>query len=258
MAGFILRTARVALGCLAFAWLLFTPTDSAAQQSRCADCHFANPDAPGAQHLAEWDRSAHGRNLVGCERCHGGDPTTFEATQAHRTMLSMTDMRSPVHRANLPATCGSCHTGPFVQFQKSRHLELLRSGDANGPTCVTCHGEVAANLPSPKSLENQCLRCHGPNGTAPRPERAASARLEIEGIRDTRTLLREADALIGRVSDTARRDALRDQARQVAVPLEQAADAGHAFVYDQLQERLSTARARLVALLEAIANPTAR
>jgi hypothetical protein len=39
------------------------------------------------------------------------------------------------------------------------------------------------------------------------------------------------------------------------VPLTQATQAGHAFVYDDLEERLNTARRRLGALFEELANP---
>ena len=41
------------------------------QQSRCADCHRGRPDAPGARHVSDWERSAHGRRGVGCDSCHG-------------------------------------------------------------------------------------------------------------------------------------------------------------------------------------------
>jgi len=236
--------------------IVFAPTGLTAQQSHCADCHFANPGAPGAEHLSDWDRSAHGRESVGCERCHGGNEQTFESLPAHRGIIDPADARSPVHRANLPMTCGACHAGPFVAFQRSRHYELLKMGDRNAPTCSTCHGEVAAELPSPKALESQCQRCHGERGTAPRPGHAAQGRQMIEGIRETRALLKEADSAIKRVRDQARRDRLRAEADQVRVPLVQAADSGHAFVFDQLEERLSVARTRLASLLEQLANPT--
>src|SRR3970282_2548491 len=59
---------------------------ASAQGTRCADCHLANPDAPG--HLYAWERSAHGQHNVGCEACHGGDATTFESFAAHRGILN--------------------------------------------------------------------------------------------------------------------------------------------------------------------------
>ena len=256
------QSSRVFLGVAALAAAALVVVLSSrvvdAQQSRCADCHFANPDAPNSRHVSDWDSSPHGRRQIGCERCHDGNPATFESMQAHRGILAPTNGRSPVNRANLPQTCGSCHTGPYAQFQKSRHFELLKTGNRNGPTCSTCHGEVAGDLPSPKAIESQCQRCHGEKAAQPRPGRAANARAMIEGIRDVRAQLREADAAIGRIKDQARKARLKADADQVRVPLVQAADAGHAFVYDRLQERLGAARTRLGALQEQIANPAAR
>lgn len=244
------------LAVAAFVVALSASAVSAQQQSRCADCHFANPTAPASHHVSDWDSSPHGRNQVGCERCHDGDPTTFERGPAHRGILQPGNARSPVNRTNLPQTCGACHTGPYSQFQQSRHFELLKIRNANGPTCTTCHGEVAGELPSAKAIEAQCQRCHGERSPQPRPGRAATARRMIEGLRDVRAQLRAADADINRVRDEGRRTQLRAQADQVRVPLTQAADAGHRYVYDQLEERLGTARTRLAALQEQIANPT--
>ena len=76
--------------------VLASPAES--QQSRCADCHFANPSAPAADHLADWDFSAHSRNNVGCEKCHGGDASTFEKSLAHRGILNSANAKSPVNR----------------------------------------------------------------------------------------------------------------------------------------------------------------
>ena len=140
--------------------LAFGATASAQQTSRCADCHYAQNNAPAHDHLFDWDRSPHARNNVGCEKCHGGNASVFEASLAHRGVLNPADKKSPVHRTNLPATCGGCHVGPFVAFQESRHYELLKSGDDHGPTCSTCHDAVAGNLLSPKALEKQIGRAH--------------------------------------------------------------------------------------------------
>lgn len=77
----------------------------------------------------------------------------------------------------------------------------------------------------------------------------------LEGVRDARAMLKEANSLIARVKDPARRVRLEQAAQQVDVPLTQATQAGHAFVYNDLQERLATARRRLAALFEELANP---
>lgn len=233
-------------------------TAAAQSQSRCADCHFANPGSVSASHLSDWDLSGHGRNNVGCEKCHGGDPASFEPFLAHKNILAVTNPASPIHRTNLPRTCGTCHSGPLVQFQRSKHYELLKTGDKYGPTCTTCHGEVAGVRLSPKALEAQCASCHGAGKIAPHPEFPARGRLALDGLRDVRAQLKTARAGIARIKDPARRKALDDAAQQAEVPIIEATQAGHAFVYDQLDERLTTARVRIAAILERLSNPDVR
>ena len=245
------RTSLV--GLLVLAAVMLLPGAALAQRSNCADCHFASPTAPAQDHLAEWERSAHGRNNVGCEKCHGGNPSTFEPFLAHRGILLSSNRASPVHRRNLPATCGTCHTGPFVAFQKSHHFELLSAGDNRVPTCTTCHSAVGALRPSPKVLEARCQQCHGPKGPAPRVERAAAARTLLEGVVESRELLSAAKPFIDRIRDKNRQGELREAYRQAEVPLVEAARSVHEFVFDNLKERLSTARQRIEALFAELA-----
>jgi hypothetical protein len=235
--------------------LLGAGTSLQSQQSRCADCHFASSNPPAADHLSDWDRSAHSRNNVGCEKCHGGDATTFEALLAHRTLLHSTNPASPVNRRNLPTTCGVCHAGPFVAFQKSHHFALLEKGDLNVPVCSTCHGPTGFRRPSARTLESQCAHCHGPNRVAPRPGRAEAARTLYDVLHDSRDSLRTARSLVSRVADPARRKALEAMSQQVEVPLIQAVQSGHEFMYDELKARLSVARQRLDALFIQLTNP---
>jgi hypothetical protein len=237
------------------ACLLAFAVPAAPQQSRCADCHFSRPDAPAASHLSDWDRSAHGRNNVGCEKCHGGDASTFESLLAHRSMLQSANPASPVNRRNLPTTCGTCHAGPFVAFQKSQHFALLQKGDARVPVCSTCHGDAGYRRPSARSIEVQCAQCHGPGRVAPRPERAEAARTLYDTLHESRDLMKTARSLVNRVGDKARRAQLDALYQQAEVPLVQATQAGHQFVYDDLKERLSVARERIETLLSRLANP---
>ena len=60
------------------------------------------------------------------------------------------------------------------------------------------------------------------------------------------------------MKDPARRTSLEAAAQQAEVPIIEATQAGHAFVYDQLDERLATARTRLSALFDRVSNPDAR
>lgn len=225
-----------------------------APQSGCADCHYADPRSPRRDHLDSWDRSPHGRNNVGCEKCHGGNPRTFESFLAHRGILSPVDPKSPVHRRNLPTTCGACHNGPFVAFQDSRHYQLLQGGDQQGPTCSTCHGGVDGRLLSPKALASACNGCHGPGEVAPRAERARQVREQYEGLAVVRDQMKLAQSLIKRVNDKTRRSSLTQRYQQVEVPLKRALDAGHRFVYGELREYLALAQSRVEALLSGLAN----
>jgi hypothetical protein len=242
---------------------VFLLADAEAQTSRCADCHIANEQTAAPQwsgfalrHLHDWESSAHSRANVGCDKCHGGDPTTFEKFQAHMNMLPVTSPASPVNRVNLPRTCGACHSGPFVAFQKSKHYELARAGDDRGPTCSTCHGEVAAYLLSPNSLANQCARCHGSGRPQARPDYPASARMLLTDIRELRSELRDANAIIRRIRDKSIRAKFEEARQQAEVPLVEATQAGHEFVFDNLKERLEAARRRVNALMDALANGT--
>jgi hypothetical protein len=142
-----------------------------------------------------------------------------------------------------------------VHFQKSRHFQLLQRGDDRAPTCTTCHDAVGAVRPSPGALEAECGRCHGPRGVAPRNERAIAARALLESIAESRNLLRAARPFIERVKDPARQAALREAYGQAEVPLIEAGRSMHEFVFDNLEERLVTARRRIDALMGELANP---
>jgi len=231
---------------------------SAQQSSRCADCHFARPDAPAPDHVQDWDRSPHGRNVVGCQKCHGGDETTVEPFIAHRGLLAPSNPKSPVNRTNLPSTCGGCHVGPFVAFQDSQHYQLLQSGDRRGPTCSTCHGEVAGRLLSAKALESRCSGCHGAGEVAPRAERAREVRQLYESLSVIREQLKLAESFVKRVNDKARRRELDEALEQAQVPVTRAVNAGHRFVYDELKSALAQAQTRAEELLSRLANQPGR
>lgn len=235
--------------------LLLALTAQATAQSRCAECHFASLAAPAVDHLADWNLSAHQRANVGCEKCHGGDATTFEPLLAHRGILNSGNPASPVNRSNLPTTCGTCHAGPFVAFQKSQHFALLKKGDSRVPVCSLCHNAAGSWRPTGKALETACRQCHGTRGTAPRLERAEAARALYSELHESRDAMKSAGSLIRRVKDKARREQLESVHQQAEVPLGEAIRAGHQFVYDDMKERLATARQRLEALLEQLANP---
>jgi hypothetical protein len=246
---------RVTIG-LSFILLVSLAVPAAAQlhRSLCADCHYVNSGKPNPTHLRDWDNSAHDRANVGCEACHGGNPNTVEPFLAHQSIVRGLGPDSPLDHANLPRTCGLCHAGPYVEFQKSQHYSLLRNGNRDGPSCSTCHGSVAAYLPNPKGLESECKSCHGVGKKFERPEYAANARILLQGVRDARELLDHAKPVIKRVKDGQLRASLQVDYDQAEVPLIQAVHPAHAFVFVNSEERLGVTRRRANALLERLAN----
>lgn len=230
-----------------------TPAASGLHPSLCADCHYANGGKPNPSHWDEWYRSPHQRSDVGCESCHGGNPRTTEPFLAHQSIVRGFGTDSPVHRSNLPTTCGRCHTGPFTQFQKSSHYALLREGQPDVPSCSTCHGTASGALLDPKGLERQCASCHGPGKKNARPEYAAVGRRFLQSVRDTRELFKQAARMVKRVSDPDRRASLQYAYAQAEVPLIEAVHDGHAFVFDDANDRLAVARRRVLALLDQLA-----
>lgn len=236
-------------------WLTRADANAQTGQSRCADCHFAQASGIATNHITSWEISAHSRANVGCDGCHGGDPRTFESFIAHKDVLAPSNPASPVHRSRIVTTCGRCHAGPFVAFQKSRHFQLWEAGNTAVPTCVTCHSDTGSRLMSPKALEGQCASCHAAGRATPRPAFPGLGRAAIQGIRDTRAMLKEAKGLVSRVKDPTRRARLDGLAQQAEVPLVEATRAHHAFVYDALEERLDVARRRVAMLFDELANP---
>ncbi len=142
----------------------------------CARCHSDadfmkrfNPQARVDQ-LAEYRTSVHGiRNQAGdatpatCIDCHG--------VHGIRTVSSPT---SPVYAANVPETCGRCHsdkekmapygipTNQYEGYSRSMHAAtLIERGDLAAPACNDCHGNHGAVPPGVKSVANVCGQCHG-------------------------------------------------------------------------------------------------
>lgn len=243
--------------CFGFAAMLLHFTGVAgAQTNRCADCHFANPETePAGRHLDDWDLSSHGRSGVGCESCHGGDPSTFESFLAHRGILNSRNPASPTNERNLPRTCGRCHSDHYAAFRSTKHYDLRRGGGRTAPGCASCHGEVAAYLLSPKGLARKCDSCHGPDEKHPLPEVSAQARLLLEEVREVRSLLEQADRLIERVNDEERRERLTVLFAVARTFLREAGHVGHTFDFRGIEESTEQARLAAEVLLQALANP---
>jgi hypothetical protein len=229
------------------------PGPVAPVKSLCADCHVATATPRSRAHLIDWQRSAHAAHGVGCESCHGGDRAAIEPMRAHLAILGSEDPASPVHRRNLPATCGACHQRPSEQFGLSRHAALLRVGSGiDAPTCSTCHGEGGASLPSPEDVRTQCAQCHGVGKPAGHPEFPPAARLVMVQYRAARTMVDEVRAFIPLVADPDHRASLDTEATRAALAVRGAGDALHTMDYDAIDEKLTVALDRVIAIIRRV------
>ena len=140
----------------------------------CARCHADvaymhrfNPKMRTDQ-LSQYVTSVHGQRLTkgdkqvaGCVDCHS----------VHNIRPS-SDTRSPVHPANVAATCSRCHSDPAHmkayaiptdqarKYAKSTHARMIAEGDLSAPTCATCHGNHGATPPGASSVASVCGTCH--------------------------------------------------------------------------------------------------
>ena len=135
----------------------------------CARCHASVEMAekfhiPVVKPAEAYLQSAHARTVAAgrhgavCSDCHG----------AH-DILPSTDPQASIYRANVPATCGRCHTEILTAYRGSVHGEALAQGVSDAPVCTDCHGEhrilSPADASSPvsagKVATETCGRCHG-------------------------------------------------------------------------------------------------
>lgn len=176
----------------------------------CADCHGGNPDDPD---MSSMDEAAGFRGAPKktempdfCAHCHSdpaymrrfnpslptnqreryltsvhgqrlaeGDEKVATCTDCHGShgMLPGRQIDSPVYPANVPSTCGHCHSKaaymaeyglPVLQeadYRSSVHGRLLlQKRDLSAPTCSTCHDNHGASPPGVESIADVCGQCH--------------------------------------------------------------------------------------------------
>lgn len=154
-----------------------------AVSAMCAGCHSSPEKMSGLGSNREgkqWEMlqtSAHGKTST------AGGERILQCTTCHDThgIVSVTDVRSPVHSGNVVKTCGTCHSSasymrrynpalPIDQVEKyktSVHGVRYAKGDWNVAECASCHGSHdirpatdvrssvhALNLPA------TCANCH--------------------------------------------------------------------------------------------------
>ncbi len=132
----------------------------------CVACHTDITDFP---HPAKVRR-------VECSSCHAQEATDFAAS-IHSALGSGSEgcmsCHGPAHDAKAAATvapkqCASCHADQVKDFLSSVHGKAAASGDAQAPSCSSCHGPIhkvvtSSDPLSPvakKNLPATCGSCH--------------------------------------------------------------------------------------------------
>jgi nitrate/TMAO reductase-like tetraheme cytochrome c subunit len=143
-----------------------SPTNKLNVAKTCAACHgnkapvkLASGRSPAVGEL--FHDSIHGQALErkglivapSCGDCH----------QSHAIIPKQVP-ESPVHRTNVPATCGKCHEGIRHEFAQSAHGVTLAGGNAYAPNCASCHNAhgIASTGSDDWQLHavEQCGTCH--------------------------------------------------------------------------------------------------
>lgn len=141
--------------CLAVALLLHGGGGVTAQtEDNCNACHRRQKDNAG-QIVAVYQSSTHGRASIGCDGCHGGDPSQLEKTRAHAGRF--------IARPDTAATllmCGNCHQKPLEYFKSSRHF--ADRPNVRRLDCAECHGVHGIGAASESfRWPVFCAGCHG-------------------------------------------------------------------------------------------------
>lgn len=160
-----------------FALLLFA-TVSAQKKNSCVECHSQMEGAlSDPVRLSKGD--VHDSHGLSCVDCHRGDSTKDDMVAAMDRRKGFVGKPKP---SELPAFCGRCHSNaefmktfnPRLRVDQEReystsvHGKLLKGGDQNVATCVSCHGNHgvrAINDPLSKvyalNVAETCGACHG-------------------------------------------------------------------------------------------------
>jgi cytochrome c553 len=148
--------------------------------SACIACH-AELDDGEAGLLHWWPRDVHSEVGLGCEACHGGDPSPEMADDPEASMDPARGFKGMPNRFEIPAFCGDCHANAdymkrydpqarvdqLPEYLTSVHGRLNAGGDPVPAVCIDCHGAHGIrSSDSPDSpvfatnVPKMCATCH--------------------------------------------------------------------------------------------------
>jgi hypothetical protein len=213
--------------------------------NHCVSCHSKLIEPLRvSNHYFDWHRSMHKEKGVGCEKCHGGDPTIADSQKAHAGVLKSSDPQSRLHPQNLPETCGACHRAVVNAFVQSTHYQRLK-GPGFGPTCTSCHVHMATTaIYSPQETAVLCSHCHNTiNGMLPpRPEIPERGSQAIMAIKRANGVVEWANLLLAEGRKRGLHlDAEQDEMKMVEALLSDAKLRWHTFATDAVRRNADAA-----------------
>jgi hypothetical protein len=166
----------------AFCFLPFAVLIAQTQpESSCIACHKLL-DGELLAPVTAFATDIHAQNGLGCESCHGGNPSPEVAEDIEAAKSRTAGFIGKPARKNIPQLCGKCHSDPamikkynpalptdqLASYRTSHHGELLfQKGDEKVAVCSDCHGNhgiLAANDSRssvyPLNVPGTCGRCH--------------------------------------------------------------------------------------------------
>ncbi|MFC2059777.1 hypothetical protein ACFLTZ_01625 [Chloroflexota bacterium] len=144
--------------------LVFSATESYANEDKCLSCHGA-PDLArtGAEgetislYVSKESVNTAAHRFIDCTTCHTDEP--------HKVV-------TPLNKLSLAQKCGSCHQHQYQSHLESIHGQQLVQGNSDVATCVDCHSAegnphsvirvLEYSAPAyKKNIAQTCAKCHG-------------------------------------------------------------------------------------------------
>jgi hypothetical protein len=146
-------------------------------ESSCITCH-GDLDDPAVEY---WSEDVHALAALGCEGCHGGDPSPELADDIDAAMAPSAGFIGSPDRLEISTFCGTCHadakfinaynpklrTDQLSEYLTSVHGERNAEGDPVPATCTDCHGVHGiqpVSIPSSPvyvtNVPETCGKCH--------------------------------------------------------------------------------------------------
>jgi predicted CXXCH cytochrome family protein len=144
-------------------FLMLLVGEANAQKSSCIKCHLSSDRVSDTTAAAAFLASdIHQANGIGCEKCHGGDPTRgFTENDPTLAMDPTKGFMSPPDKAAIPEFCARCHSD--IEFMKKYNPKLPTDQLVLYKTSV--HGKLLYEKKDQKIAV--CSDCHSAHGVLP-------------------------------------------------------------------------------------------